>query len=211
MVEAAARPLVHAMAFGVTSGVARYAFYDTPPSGTAHDHSADEVMHSIIAQHLLASEIGLLETTLARRSSSPSAASRIMHNEVSAVQSQTQADCRHLEVTLQAARCEHTAADTALQTALQASEQLLRSAVSDLFIAQEALVYLNPSRPGAAATSLTLPVSQPPLSPPAHSLVDGQSPPRLPTLRAGQGSSTALAAATLPEVRGRLLSASLGR
>eukprot|EP00966_Prymnesium_polylepis_P311613 7200665-Prymnesium_polylepis.1 len=67
----------------------------------------------------------------------------MMRSELAAVQSQTLSDCRHLEITLQAARCEHTAADAALQSALQTSDQLLRAAVNELFVAQDQLCQMD--------------------------------------------------------------------
>ena len=45
------------------------------------------------------------------------------------------ADCKHLEVTLQAVRCEHTAADAAIQSALQTGDELVREATTRLFLA----------------------------------------------------------------------------
>lgn len=159
------------MAYGVTSGVVVH----SPASAAASDRNADEIMHSIIAQHLLASEIGLLEATLARHSGSPSSTARILHNEVISAQSQTQADCRHLEVTLQAVRCEHTAADTALQSALLASNQLLRTAVNDLFVVQDALCQLDAAKP---LPSVTPARARPSLPPPPFAA--DEAPPSVP-------------------------------
>ncbi|KAL1512081.1 hypothetical protein AB1Y20_005353 [Prymnesium parvum] len=142
------------LGISAASGPVRHAFHPDSPASLALDRSADEVMHSIIAQHLLASELGLLESTIARISASPSSAERLMRQEISAMQAQTLADVRHLEVTLQAARCEHTAADTALQSALQVAEQLLRSAAGSLFVAQDQLLQRGGEAPRADPASI---------------------------------------------------------
>ena len=97
------------------------------------------LMVGVISQHLLSSEMQSLETQLARLRMPVAESSTAMRLQIGAVHAQTAADCKHLEVTLQAARCEHTAADTALQSALDATGDLLREAATRLFMAQDAL------------------------------------------------------------------------
>ena len=94
-------------------------------------------MEAIIVQHLLSTELQSLEIELARRSASSEAASGLLRMQTRAAHLQTQADCKHLEVTLQAARCEHTAADTALQNALQLLGQQLQTAQKELLLSRE--------------------------------------------------------------------------
>ena len=84
----------------------------TPRAAVA---AAAALMEAIIVQHLLSTELQSLEIELARRSASSEKASGLLRMQTRAAHLQTQADCKHLEVTLQAARCEHTAADTARQ------------------------------------------------------------------------------------------------
>ena len=124
------------------SPATRHVLQTPVPDSLDRNHLADAMMHSIISQHLLASELGLLEGTIAQLIGSSSAAEKSMRTEVAGLQAMTQSDCKHLEVTLQAARCEHTAADTALQNALLTSERLLSSAKDDLFLAQDQLCQL---------------------------------------------------------------------
>eukprot|EP00908_Phaeocystis_cordata_P001999 Transcript_12150.p1 GENE.Transcript_12150~~Transcript_12150.p1 ORF type:complete len:369 (-),score=87.56 Transcript_12150:60-1166(-) len=94
-------------------------------------------MEAIIVQHLLSTELQSLEIELARRSASSETASGLLRMQTRAAHLQTQADCKHLEVTLQAARCEHTAADTALQNALQLLGQQLQTAQKELLLSRE--------------------------------------------------------------------------
>ena len=75
----------------------------------------DELMGSVISQHLLCAELGSLEAEIARLRVPAAETEALMRMNLSANSSQTLADCKHLEVTLQAVRCEHTAADAALQ------------------------------------------------------------------------------------------------
>ena len=96
-------------------------------------------MVAIISQHLLASELQLTEGQLQRLRLPAGEAEAAMRMGLSSANVQTLADCKHLEVTLQAVRCEHTAADAALQSALQSGDQLLRDAQAQLFVAQDEL------------------------------------------------------------------------
>lgn len=93
---------------------------------------------AVIMQHLLSSELQQLEQELALHAV-PSQTTRLLQMELKAANMQTQADCKHLEVTLAAARCEHTTADTAMQNALQQLGQQLREAQAEVAISREGL------------------------------------------------------------------------
>jgi hypothetical protein len=108
-------------------------------------------MVSIISQHLLSTELGQVEAHLARLETPPDESAALMRMTMSASSEQTLSDCKHLEVTLQAVRCEHTAADSALQSALQQGDEMLREASSHLQAVHDELVNLVDS---AAAEKL---------------------------------------------------------
>ena len=99
----------------------------------------EELMVAVISQHLLASELGQMESQVSTLRAPLGEAEATMRMSLSAAQEQTLADCKHLEATLQAVRCEHTAADAALQSALQAGDDMLREAATRLFLAQDEL------------------------------------------------------------------------
>ena len=54
-----------------------------------------------------------------------------MRMQMQSAHAENLADCKHLEVTLQTVRCEHTAADTALASALQVGDSLTRHRIPD--------------------------------------------------------------------------------
>ena len=91
-------------------------------------------MEAVIIQHLLSTELAHIENELARkmenelaRKSEPSGpAIHLLQAHTHAAHMQAQAGCTHLEATVQAARCDHAAADTAVCTALQLAQQELR-------------------------------------------------------------------------------------
>ena len=102
-------------------------------------------MTCVISQHLLASELGAVETQMARLRAPLGDSEALMRMSLASNQEHTLSDCKHLEVTLQAVRCEHTAADAALQSALQHGDELLREASARLFLAQDQLTTLDAS------------------------------------------------------------------
>ena len=77
-------------------------------------------------QHLLSTELALLENELARRSEPSGPAVHLLQRHTEAARVQSEADCKHLEATVQAAQREHAAADAAVSTALQLAQQELR-------------------------------------------------------------------------------------
>ena len=97
------------------------------------------MMHSVISQHLLATELAQLERRLAAFALPVGVAESSMRDGLRRNHQQTLADCEQLEATLQAVRGEHTAADAALQEALQTGDELLREASTQLFLAQHEL------------------------------------------------------------------------
>ena len=99
----------------------------------------EDIMVGVISQHLLSTELQSVETQLARLRTPAAESEALLRVEIGQAQAQTMADCKHLEVTLQATRCEHTAADAALQTALEVADELLREAATRLFVAQDEL------------------------------------------------------------------------
>ena len=111
-------------------------------------------MVSVISQHLLSSELHEMEAEVARLRAPSSEALATMRMQLSATHAQTLAECKHLEVTLQTVRCEHTSADAALQSALEHSAELLReaSATASLFLAHDEMGQLALSPAAAAAT-----------------------------------------------------------
>ena len=135
----------------------------TPGSGGAITmHNGEELMVGVISQHLLATELHQLEIQLARLRVPAPESEALMRLQVGASNSQTLADCKHLEVTLQAARCEHTAADTALQTALERADELMREASTRLFMAQDQLCHTpmaSQHRPRISCDSYQLPAN----------------------------------------------------
>ena len=90
------------------------------------DHSARHGMEAVIIQHLLSTELALLENELARKTAPSGPATQLLQTHTHDAHMQAQADCKHLEATVQAARCEHAAADAAVYTALQVAQQELR-------------------------------------------------------------------------------------
>ena len=86
------------------------------------------MLTAVIAQHLMASEIHHMEGQLATLRTPVGEAEATLRMSMSATQQETLNDCRHLEVTLQAVRCEHTAADAALQSALAVGDDMVRAA-----------------------------------------------------------------------------------
>ena len=68
-------------------------------------------------QHLLSTELALLENELARRSEPSGPAVHLLQRHTEAARVQSEADCKHLEATVQAAQREHAAADAAVSTA----------------------------------------------------------------------------------------------
>ena len=108
---------------------------------------------AVIMQHLLSAELQQLEHELALRAAPAHATTGLLQMEMKASNMQTQADCKHLEVTLQAARCEHTTADTAMQNALQQLGQQLREAQAQLAISREGLAAYERASVAAAAPS----------------------------------------------------------
>ena len=99
----------------------------------------DSMMVAVISQHLLSSELGQLETQLARLNAPQAELEALMRMGLTANSAETLADCRHVEMTLQAVRCELTATDAELQSALQTGDELLREATTQLFRAQDEL------------------------------------------------------------------------
>ena len=89
------------------------------------------MMHSVISQHLLATELAQLERRLAAFALPVGVAESSMRDGLRRNHQQTLADCEQLEATLQAVRGEHTAADAALQEALQTGDELLRDSSAD--------------------------------------------------------------------------------
>ena len=83
-------------------------------------------MEAVIIQHLLSTELALLENELARKTAPSGPATQLLQTHTHDAHMQAQADCKHLEATVQAARCEHAAADAAVYTALQVAQQELR-------------------------------------------------------------------------------------
>ena len=77
-------------------------------------------------QHLLSTELALLENELARKSEPSGPAVHLLQRHTQAAHVESQADCKHLEATVQAAQREHAAADAAVCTALQLAQQELR-------------------------------------------------------------------------------------
>ena len=71
----------------------------------------EEVMAAIISQHLLSTELNQVEAENERLQTPADDAQVLMRMSMNAANEETLADCKHLEVTLQAVRCEHTAAD----------------------------------------------------------------------------------------------------
>ena len=106
---------------------------------------------AVIMQHLLSRELQQLEQELALRTAPAHVATGLLQMEMKASNMQTQADCKHLEVTLQAARCEHTTADTVMQNALQQLGQQLREAQAELAISREGLAIYERQPVAAAA------------------------------------------------------------
>ena len=64
----------------------------------------DELMSSVISTHLLSAELGSLEAEIARLRVPAAETEALMRMNLSVNSSQTLADCKHLEVTLQAVR-----------------------------------------------------------------------------------------------------------
>ena len=83
-------------------------------------------MEAVIIQHLLSTELAHMENELARKSDPSGPAIHLLQAHTHAARMQAQAGCKHLEETVQAARCDHAAADTAVCTALQLAQQELR-------------------------------------------------------------------------------------
>ena len=83
-------------------------------------------MEAVIIQHLLSTELAHMENELARKSDPSGPAIHLLQAHTHAAHMQAQAGCTHLEATVQAARCDHAAADTAVCTALQLAQQELR-------------------------------------------------------------------------------------
>ena len=77
-------------------------------------------------QHLLSTELALLENELARKSEPSGPAVHLLQRHTQAARVQSEADCKHLETTVQAAQREHAAADAAVCAALQLAQQELR-------------------------------------------------------------------------------------
>ena len=94
-------------------------------------------MEAVIIQHLLSTELKLLEQELVHKSAPSGPATHLLRTHTRAAHIQVQADCKHLEATVAAARCEHAAADTAVYTALQLAGQQLRTAQQELREQQE--------------------------------------------------------------------------
>ena len=107
------------------------------------NYTAEELMVGVISQHLLSAELQAVEGQLARATTPLGQAEAQMRMLAQSSRNETAADCQHLEVTLQAARCESTAADTALQSALQQGDDLLREATQRLFLAQDELALVG--------------------------------------------------------------------
>jgi hypothetical protein len=103
----------------------------------------EDLMIAVISQHLLASELHSLEEQVVLLRTPAEESEALLRLEIGNAQAKTMADCKHLEVTLQAARCEHTAADAALQRALERADELLREAAARLFVAQDELSRLD--------------------------------------------------------------------
>ena len=114
-------------------------------------------MEVVIIQHLLSTELALLENELACKSEPGGLAIHLLQAHKHAAHMQAQADCTHLEATVQAARCEHAAADTAVYTALQLAQQelreqqeLLSASRQELLLSQEAARHRATLLPPAA-------------------------------------------------------------
>ena len=91
-------------------------------------------------QHLLSTELALLENELARRSEPSGPAVHLVQRHTEAARVQSEADCKHLEATVQAAQREHAAADAAVSTALQLAQQELREQQELLSASQQELL-----------------------------------------------------------------------
>ena len=91
-------------------------------------------------QHLLSTELALLENELARRSEPSGPAVHLLQRHTEAARVQSEADCKHLEATVQAAQREHAAADAAVSTALQLAQQELREQQELLSASREELL-----------------------------------------------------------------------
>ena len=65
------------------------------------------MMQAVISSHLMAAELESLEAEIARLRVPAAETEALMRMNLSSHSAQTLADCKHLEVTLQAVRCEH--------------------------------------------------------------------------------------------------------
>ena len=132
-------------------------------SASARDSQGEALLAAVISQHLLASELASLEQQCARLQAPATHDTHAAKHPLEAARSSNISDCRHLEMSLQSLRCEHTAADTALESALSASEQVLRDASAALVVAQDQMTQLLEQQ--ALATAPASP-ALPPLPPP---------------------------------------------
>jgi len=120
------------------------------------EHAAKGGMETVIMQHLLSTELALLENELARRSEPSGPAVHLLQRHTEAARVQSEADCKHLEATVQAAQREHAAADAAVSTALQLAQQELREQQELLSASREELL-----RSQEAARGTLLPPTAP--------------------------------------------------